>query len=509
MPSGILGLDVGTSSVKAVLFDTDGAIRGEARVAYPLATPRPGWVEQDPETLWQALLRAAQAATAQAPELQVRGLAMAAQSGSLLLADETGRPLAPFITWMDGRSAALVARWRAEGRGSTIRAVSGWSLHPGLGLPTLAWLGEEMPALLGRARRILSVNDFLAHRLTGRFATNPSNAAGLQLLDVRTGDWSPELCALAGISPERLSPVRPSGAVIGRLRPEAAQATGLPQDAVVVNGGHDQACTALALGITQPGRFLLACGTAWVLTGVTDRPDPPGLPATLDVSGHVLPHRWTISQSLGGLGASLEWWVAQAWQGPDPARPAPREARFAALDRELAETRPGSRGLLFLPMTGGHRDPSTSRAGGFLGLGLEHSRGEMARAILESGAYELAWALDPVQAAGLPVDALWMVGGGARSALWPAILADVTGLAIHLPQGEHWPALGAALLAGAGSGLFPGLEEGRTWGPASVARTVTPDGERERIYRELFVRYRKAVREWAGEARDPTRREAA
>ncbi len=498
MEPGVLGLDVGTSSVKALLFDRTGAIRGEARVAYPLSTPRPGWVEQDPETLWQALLRAIREVVARVPGLRVQGLALAAQSGSLLLADRTGRPLAPFITWMDGRSREVVARWRAQGREATIRAVSGWSLHPGLGLPTLAWLGEERPELLGRARRILSVNDFLVHRLTGRFVTNPSNAAGLQLLDVAAGEWSPELCALAGVSPAQLAPVEPSGEAIGPLLPETAQATGLPADAVVVNGGHDQACTALALGITEPGRFLLACGTAWVLTGITGRPDPPGLPPTLDVSRHVLPQRWTISRSLGGLGASLAWWVDQAWQGVDPSHPPSREARFAGLDRELAATQPGSRGLLFLPMTGGHGDPSTTRAGGFLGLGLEHSRGEMARAILESGAYELAWALEPVQAAGLPVEALWMVGGGARSALWPAILADVTGLPIHLPQGEHWPALGAALLAGLGSGLLPNLEQGLARSLGSV-RTVSPDRERVQAYRKLFVRYREAVRKWTGE----------
>ena len=495
MEPGILGLDVGTSSTKALLFDHTGAIRGEARAAYPLSTPRPGHVEQDPEALWRALLRTVQEATAQAPELRVRALALAAQSGSLLLADQAGRPLTPFITWMDGRSAPLVERWRRQGKEAQVRAISGWSLHPGLGLPTLAWLREERPELLARARRILSVNDFLVHRLTGRFVANPSNAAGLQLLDVRTGQWSPELCALAGVSLEQLSPVQPSGAAIGPLLPDVARATGLPPDALVVNGGHDQACTALALGITEPGRFLLACGTAWVLTGATDRPDPPGLPATLDVSGHVLPQRWTVSRSLGGLGASLEWWVSQAWQGVDPARGPSREARFAALDRELARTQPGSRGLLFLPMTGGHGDPSTSRAGGFLGLGLEHSRGEMARAILEGGAYELAWALEPVRAAGLPVEALWMVGGGARSTLWPSILADVTGLPIHLPSGEQWPALGAALLAGAGSGLFPSPEAKLSQAPGMV-RTVRPEPGRVREYREGFARYRAAVGHW-------------
>ncbi|KAA3654448.1 MAG: hypothetical protein DWQ04_34395 [Chloroflexi bacterium] len=484
----LLGLDVGTTTTKAVLFDLTGTELARATsLPYRNYSPQSGWVEQDPEEVWGAVVTAVRQTVAQVgQDIQVQAICMAAQSGSLLPADANGEPVYPIITWMDGRTEQLVQKWRDEGIQEQVKPISGWSLYPGLCLPTISWLRQHDPAIFAAARHYFSVNDFIAYRLTGRYASNPSNGGGMQLVDIRTGQWSDELCDLAGITTEQLSPIHPAGAVIGEILPEVRRTTGLSDGAVLVNGGHDQVCTALGLGVNAPGKLLLACGTAWVITGVTDSPDMNQVPAALDWNFHAVDHRYTISQSLGGLGASLEWWVYQAWRGPFGTEL--RSEMFAALDDELARTNPSDT-LFFLPLTGGHDNPATTQRGGFVGLQISHSRADMARAIMESAAFELRWALEPIRQAGLPVERLWMVGGAAQSPYWPQILADVTGIPIRLPQYDNWPALGAAVLAGVGIGAFNNIEDGLS-NFQKPARDMMPDAGLKEQYDQMFESYK-------------------
>ncbi len=490
----LLGLDIGTTSTKAVLFDLAGAeIARETSRPYQIHSPRPGWVEQDPEEIWQAVLATIRGVLAKNNSpVNVLALCMAAQSGSLLPVDAQGDPVYALITWMDGRTSELVQQWKDDGLQSQVKSISGWSLYPGLCLPTVAWLQQHNPEVVANASTYFSVNDFITHRLTGIKCTNPSNAGGMQLIDVRRGKWSQTLCAIAGITTSQLSPIKPSSAVIGRIKPELCKLTGLSSEAILVNGGHDQGCTALGLGITSPGKLLLACGTAWVITGVTTPTELHLVTTSLDLNYHPVPERWTISQSLGGLGASLEWWANQAWQSSDRLSGVARGEIFSALDVELSETKAGGEGLCFLPLTGGHSGPATTQRGGFVGLQLSHSRADMARAILESAGFELRWALESIVSAGLPVDRFWMVGGAASSPLWPTILADITGLPISMPQYDDWPALGAAILAGLGAGVFETIEEGLSrFHKPSI--DIIPDETYSSLYEHGFRSYKQHV----------------
>lgn len=489
--AAILGLDIGTTSTKAVLFDLSGVELASAEQSYPFYTPQPGWAEQNPADLWAAVvevIRGVLAATA--TKARPLALALAAQSGSLLPARADGTPLYPLITWMDGRTEALVKQWQRDGVEAQVRPVSGWRLHPGLCLPTIAWLRQFKPEVFAAAARFLSVNDFLVYRLTGQFCTNPSNGGGMQLADVTTGRWSEPLCHLAGIRPDQLSPIRPAGAVIGAITPEVSRLTGLPADVVVVNGGHDQGCTALGMGVSVPGKVLLACGTSWVVTTVVEQPAVDTIPAAMDLNFHPAAGRWTVSQSLGGLGAALEWWLKQGWQGVDLTAPARRADMYAALNQELARTRPGSGGLFFLPLAGGHVEPAGVQRGGFVGLRLDHQRGDMARSIMEGAVFELRWALETMLQAGLQAERLWLVGGAARSPLWPQMVADGTGLPVSLSQYGSWPALGAAVLAGWGLGVFDSLEEGQQRFQKS-SRSLFPVEVDQQLFDQLFVAYRQ------------------
>ena len=488
----ILGLDIGTTSTKAVLFGLSGAELATAEQSYQLHTPQAGWVEQEPEDVWQAMVKVLRAIVDEAGgQRRILAMALAAQSGSLIPARSDGTPVYPVITWMDGRTEALVKEWQAEGVEEKVKPISGWLLYPGLCLPTIAWLRQYRPDVFAAAEHYFSVNDFLVHRLTDRFCTNPSNGGGMQLVDITTGQWSQELCALAGINPDQLSPIHPSGAIIGEITPKVSRLTGLPGETVVVNGGHDQGCTALGLGVTSPGKMLLACGTAWVVTGVVDALDMDALPGGLNMNFHPAPRRWTVSQSLGGLGASLEWLLNQCWQSADPQSPAARANVFAALDNELKQTTPaGGDGLFFLPLAGGHQSPAGAQRGGFVGLRLEHTRADMARAVLEGAAFELRWALNHIRRAGMPVERLWMIGGAAQSPVWPGIVADVAGVPLSLPQYEHWPAVGAAILAGVGIGAFETIETGQARFQKPT-RYIKPNGTRMQIYDECFAAYQQ------------------
>ena len=306
----VLGLDAGTTSAKAVAVDRAGQILATAG-SDPIATRSTpdGGSEQEPDEIWRALTTAARRALHElGPGVRVAALAVAAQSGSVIPVPPRGRAERA-ITWMDTRSRSVVESWPPE-VAARIRALSGWTPTSGVGLSSIAALrapdsdlrasGDPIPVV-----RWASVDDHLMFRLTGQWATNPSNAAGMQLMEVATRTWSNELCRLAGIDPSLLSPIRESGTAAGGLAREAAAALALDADTPVVMGGHDQACAALGLGVVDPGDLFLSAGTAWVLTAVTDRADVAALPPGLNLSPHVVPGRWTASENLGGLGAML------------------------------------------------------------------------------------------------------------------------------------------------------------------------------------------------------------
>lgn len=487
MQDTLLGLDIGTNATKAILFDLSGAEIATAEQGYPLSTPQPGWAEQDPEQVWQALVGVLQTIVKKAgADHRIRALALAAQSGSLIPTDAGGRPVYPMITWLDSRTEALVERWRAEKVEKPVRELSGWWLQPGLPLPGIGWLRENMPDTFARVERFLGVLDFLNRRLTGRFCADLSSATEMQLVDIASGDWSPQLCRIAGVKRRQLSDLQPAGTVVGPITPQVSRLTGLPANTPVINGGHDQCCAALAMGMLSPGKVMLATGTAWVITGVVQTPVIEAIPTPMNLNFHVVPRCWTISQLLGGFGASVEWFINQCWQNVDPGSQVSRASLYASFNELVKQTAPGSRGLLFLPLGG-------SRPGGFAGLRLDHTRAELGRAVLEGAAFEVRRALETMRRSGLPIEQLWISGGATHSPIWPQILADATGVPISLAQYAQWPALGAAILAGWGAEVFDSLETGveRLQKPV---HQIMPDEKSVHLYDERFAAYQQAAR---------------
>ncbi len=487
----ILGIDIGTASTKAIAFDPlTGAEVAFASRPYPLLTPQPGWVEQDADAVWCGLLDALREVADRTAGHRILSLALAAQAGSIIPTDERGDPVHPMITWLDRRTDDLVARWQQDGTAERIRQLSGWHPFPGLPLPVIAWLAAGRPDVYSRARRYLGAADFLNQRLTGRFATDLSAACEILMVSAESGQWDAELCAIGGVDPAMQAELGWAGRIIGPITPEVAAYTGLPADTLVVAGGGDQPCACLGMGMFQPGQVALATGTAWVITGVTLDRRVDQAPPAMDLSFHAAPHRWTVSQFLGGFGATVDWWLAQTWQPADPAQAQGMKAIYPHLNAALAGSEPGSHGLLFTPLGGPSQLPGSAPGGVFAGLQLAHTRADMARAILEGCGFEVRWALDQLRGSGLPTTELWIAGGASASPVWPQILADISGVPIVLADYANWAALGGAALAGWGAGAFPTLEAGVARLQPPIRRLAPNDALADR-YAERYAAYRR------------------
>ena len=484
----LIGLDVGTTATKAVAFDPAGVAQAEASSGYGLLTPGHGWVEQDPEALWRAVVEVLRAVAGRlGPDDRVRALAQSSQGGTTIPVDAAGAPLGNAISWMDTRAAEQAAAVRAQVGAEFIRTTTGWPLQAALPLQHIGWFRDHRPQLYASARHYLFVNDFIGQRLTGRLCMNPTDAGITQLFSIATGDWDERLLALVGVRRDQLSPVHPAGHLVGPLNAEVATATGLPAGLPVANGAHDQYCAAVGTGVMQPGKVLLSCGTAWVVLAVIDDLEV-GLRSGTAVGRHVLDGFWGALRSIGAVGSSLEWLIDNVWGGR--AASAGRADLYAAINAGAARAAPGAGGLLCYPLAGGHAASFGPAYGGFVGLSLPHTRDDMARAVMEGIALELRWAVSEMRQAGIDVAELRMVGGAARSHIWPQIVADVTAIPVVLPAMSQAASRGAAILAGTAVGLYRDPQAG--FAAFQGAETsLVPDPAVRQLYDDMFATYQE------------------
>ncbi|MCP4165955.1 MAG: hypothetical protein GY759_08700 [Chloroflexi bacterium] len=481
----LLGLDVGTTATKAMLFDTQGDVIASADCSYPLHTPENGWVEQDPDDLWQGVVTTLRSVLEKiGAGDRVIALSLSSQAGTTIPVDAGNQPIYPAISWMDNRASAQAAQVRERWGAETIHHRTGWHLVDGLPLQHITWLRENRPDIFRSARRYLFVNDFIAHKLSGRLCMNPSDAGITQLFNLETVDWDEQLLDIAGIRRGQLSPMHPCGQVIGALQANVSQATGLSPDVLVVNGAHDQYCAAVGTGTTRPGTVLLSCGTAWVVLAVPESLEV-GLRSGMSISCHAMPDSWGAIRSLGAVGTSMEWFLQTVWDRQNQDRGADP---YGSLNAGAAQSPPGAHGVLFFPLAGGHVAHQLD-VGGFNKLSLSHSRDDLARAVMEGVAFELQWAIEEMQNAGIQIDALTMVGGAAESPLWPQIVADITGVPVIVPTVSQAAARGAAILAGVGAGIWPTAEQGYLAFRGDETH-LAADPRVHTLYQKLFTQYR-------------------
>ena len=469
----LLGIDIGTTHVKARAYDEAGRLLAEARRPTPTTRLPDGGAEYAPEALEEAAFGAAREAVEGAAPPRAIGVTSMAESGFLL--GEDGEALAPAIAWFDGRSAPQADRWGGRIDAAELFARTGLHVTP---LPTackLEWLREDSPDLFARAAGWLGMSEYLVFKMTGERATEPSLAGRTMLYNIRAGGWDEELCAFAGVPPGLLPPVRRSGTVLGGLTPEAARRLSAPAGTPVAVAGHDHICGAFGAGATAPGEIVDSMGTAEAsLLTLTEPPlDATGYALGLPVGRHVLTGRYYVAATLprsGGLVGQLK----QLLGGTDED--------LARWTREAAALAPGGGGVC-LP-------PTDERPGadGLLlcALGNGGGPGHLLRAVLEGLTLKMNHDLSrAVAASGTAPSRITLLGGGAQSGLWARLKADASGLPVRVVSDPECVARGAAMLAGVGAGVFPDTDSV----PAPDYETaLEPSGthaEYERLYAEV------------------------
>jgi xylulokinase len=431
-----LGVDLGTSGVKAVLVDATGRLVASAGRPLALSHPQPLWSEQDPEDWVAACFGALDDLAAAHPDAcaQVRSLGLSGQMHGATLLDEADRVLRPAILWNDGRAHAECGE--LERTCPSLHALSGNLAMPGFTAPKLLWVRHHEPEIFARVARVLLPKAYLRLRLTGEAIEDMSDASGTLWLDVGARRWSGPLLAATGLTAAQMPRLAEGSAPAGVLRGELARRWGMRDDVVVAGGAGDNAASAIGLGAIAPGDAFLSLGTSGVLFAVTDRFRPAPASA-VHAFCHALPGRWHQMGVMLSAAACLSW--LSGVLGAD-------EADLLAL---LGDSVEGPASVRFLPYLSGERTPHNDAlaSASFAGLRGTTTRADLVQAVLEGVAFAVRDNLDALTASGTAIAAVDLVGGGSRSALWAQIIADVLGLPVHrVEAGEVGAALGAARL---------------------------------------------------------------
>jgi xylulokinase len=445
---------VGTGGTRAVLVSEDGAVLASSTAEHaPFTSPETAWAEQEPSDWWRASQEAIRAVIAASGvnARQIRGVGLTGQMHGAVLLDENGAVLRPSIIWCDQRTDEQ-CRWITETVGA--KRLLELTCNPALTnftLTKLLWVRQHEPEIWEKVRHVLLPKDYVRFRLSGEYAIDVADASGTLMLDVTHRRWSEELLGLVDIDKAILPAVFESPEVCARVSAEAEGLTGIPAGTPIVAGAGDQAAGAVGMGITRPGAISVTLGTSGVVFAATELPslDPGG---RLHTFCHAIPNRWHVMGVTQAAGLSLRWIRDQF------CRPG---YEYSELSKEAASVPPGCDGVLWAPYLMGERTPhlDSSVRAALTGLAASHTRGHVARAVMEGVAFSQRDSFTIFAELGVPVNKIRVTGGGARSTLWKQIQADVYGHPVETIAADEGGAYGAALLAGVGTGVWPSVDE--------------------------------------------------
>lgn len=490
--SYLLGLDIGTSGVKALLMSVDGELIGSASQEYPMSSPRPGWTEQDPEDMWQGTIDALAKVIAkyQVTPTSIRGIGLSGQMHSSVFLDSEGQVIRPAILWNDSRTTRQCREIESlVGKELLLEEASNPALE-GFTAPKVLWLKENEPDNFKKLRWLLLVKDYIRYRLTGEINMELSDAAGTLLLNVKDRKWSDVIMNKLNLPMEILPDLVDSTTVCGYVKPEVAQLTGLLPGTPVVGGGADNACGAVGAGIVEPGRAMISLGTSGVMLAHLEQPKLPRS-GTIHMFNHAVPDKFYMMGVILSAGLSFRWFRDQ-FGTVEKLFASEMDTDVYTVLTNLAETSPaGSNGLIFLPYLTGERTPhgDGNARGGFFGLSASHARKDFVRAILEGVGFAFRDSLCLLQQAGWDGNSVRCIGGGARSTLWREIIASILGLQVQTLNNDEGPGLGAALLAGVGTGAFDNASEASE-AILTVESTIDPNPKWTNTYQEMYQIYK-------------------
>jgi xylulokinase len=472
----LLGLDLGTGSVKALLVAEDGGVLGEGSASYPVRSPRPGWAETSPDDWWDAVVEATKTAVGSYGQ-QVAAIGLSGQMHGVVLDDGSGRPSRPAVLWADTRSGEQLAAYRALGEDARERLAN----PPAVGMagPSLLWLRDHEPETYASARWALQPKDWLRLRLTGGAAAEPSDASATLLYDLRSDGWDYRVVEALGLRAALLAPLVASGEVAGTLKGEAAGSLGLREGLPVAAGAADTAAAQLGGGLLQPGPVQLTVGTGGQIVAPKSNPEPDARGRT-HLYRAAAPGLWYSMAAIQNAGLALEW--ARTTLG----------ASWDDVYEEAFAAPPGAGGVVFLPYLSGERTPrfDPDARGAWVGLGLDHGRGHLLRAALEGVAFALREGLEALEEAGERAPELRLAGGGTSRESWRQLLADVLGRPLRV-----LPSAVAAVASARGAALLAGVASGVYGSPGDIVapepdRSVFP-GDESGAYEAAYSHYRE------------------
>jgi xylulokinase len=473
----ILTFDVGTSACKVCLWDRLGTLLASSDDAYPTHHPEPSWAEQDAEDWWRASVKAGRRCLEGQDPARIRVIGLSSQREGVVPLGRDGAPLARCIIWMDRRSRDQAIRLEEEFGLPFLHHLTGLAPDPNYTACKLLWLREHQPEILDRATTLLQPRDFLYYRLTGAQVTDYTLASRTMMLDLRNQTWWPDIFRRIDVRPEQFPPIHHSIEAPYRLSRSAATALGIPDGIPVSLGAGDRPCEAVGVELSG-GRVVDSTGTASNICMVIDRlPEDLG---RVPCSVHAIPGRFLLELGITTSGSAIRWFRELLALSPEAV---------TTLEREAAASPRGARDLLMFPFLMGARSVrwNADARGLLLGLSLGHTRGDIARAIMEGVGYEVGKCLEGLRTLGLTLGEVVVMGGGARSDLWARIKADILGLPILRPRYVEAASLGAALLAARAVDLIDNLDAaGREWNP--IHDVIAPDPDAVRFYdgRRLF-----------------------
>jgi len=494
MAIALLGIDVGTSGTKTALFGIDGKLIAAHTEDYPLYQPNNGWAEQDPNDWWRATVEGIRAVLAKAGGAEIKGIGLSGQMHGLVMLDRNGESLRHSIIWCDQRTEAEAKDMDSILGPKRIIEITANATMTSFTAAKILWVKKNEPEIYEKCTNILLPKDYIRYKLTGEFATEVSDASGMQLMDVPKRDWSSEMCEKLGIDMKLLAKMYESQDVTGVTSTECAELTGLASGIPVVGGAGDNPAAAVGTGVVVQGKAFTTIGSSAVVYAVSDD-------VRIDIDGRVhalcasVPGKWTVMSCTQAAGLSIQWLRNNICMDEI------REAEAAGIDSydlmdKLVEAVPiGADRLLFLPYLMGERSPhpDADARGVFFGLSGVHGRANLIRAVREGVAFSQLECVEVFREMGVPVDDMMLTGGGAKSPVWRQMLADLYGCPVSIPASSEGAALGAAILAGVGTGVYSSLPEACAQ-LIGKGETVMPDENRGKEYAPYFELYKQLYR---------------
>lgn len=475
----LLGIDIGTSACKVAVFNADGKVLAQTNEAYKVYYPEAGWAEQDADEWWEAIVKGVKTVLAD-PAVsadEIAGIGVDGQGWSAIPVDKDGKVLYNTPIWMDTRARDICDRVKAEIGEDEIFNLAGNDFLPSYTTPKMIWFKEQHPEVFDKTYKFLQSNAYIVYKLTGIMSQDVCNGYALHFFNMNTLKYDEDMAKKMGLSSSLVPDIYDCDQVVGQVTEAASKITGLKVGTPVVAGGLDAACGTLGAGVYKCGQTQEQGGQAGGMSICTDKALAH---KQLILGPHVVPGYYLLQGGTVGGGGTLNWFKREFG----------KDLSFDELTAEASKIAPGSDGVTFLPYMSGERSPiwNPDAKGVFYGLSFDKTRGHMVRAVLEGVAYSLEHNLRVARTTGIEIGKLNAMGGSSNSVLWTQIKADVTGHTIQVPTSDTATTLGAAILAGIGTGIYKDYDEAvsRT---IVITRTQEPDMKKHEMYKKSMDLY--------------------